>query len=137
MSLHCFYIYNVKKITVIAVFLFYSLAAFGVSVNYFYCCGKLKEVSLKLDKPPVHHKCPMKGDKDCCKDESVDLKLDQQQHASQQIVFEPLLFIVQPDANIFDAFERFISQQQYSNLQNKPPPLVGSSLNILHSNFRI
>ncbi len=131
------YLCGVKKFSIIVVLFFYSLTSFGVSVNYFYCCGKLKEVSIKLDQPPVHEKCPMKGDKDCCKNKTVELKLTSQQEASQPILFEPLLLATILSSPTFDWGSPLISQGLFSQLQNRPPPLARTSLNILHSNFRI
>lgn len=115
----------------------YGLAAFGVSLHYSYCCGKLKEVSVKLDNPPVDHKCPMKGDKDCCKEKTVDLKLNQQQQVSQQVVFEPQLFAIDLNPIVFNWNENIITAPQSKFIPNRPPPLSCLSLTILHENFRI
>lgn len=131
------YLCGVKKITILVVLFFYSLASFGVSVNYFYCCGKLKEVSIKLDQPPVHEKCPMKGDKDCCKNKIVELKLSSQQELSHQMVFVPQVFVavIAPSFNNWEAPVQ--STTLPAHLQNRPPPLANTSLNILNSTFRI
>ena len=114
----------------------YSVASFGVSVNYFFCCGKLKEVSVKLN-PPFNHKCPMKGGKDCCKSEKVDIKISADQQFSQSIVFDPLIFSTGFLVKLFDCDSIIDNPQYYSGHQNKPPPLSQFSLNILYSNFRI
>ncbi|OJU27602.1 MAG: hypothetical protein BGN92_15285 [Sphingobacteriales bacterium 41-5] len=125
-----------KKFTIIAVLLFYSLATFGVSLNYFYCCGKLKEVTINLN-PPVAHKCLMKDGKDCCKNEKVELKVSADQQFSQQIVFEPLLFLKPALTNYFEISDRVESSVCFGWYQNKPPPGTNTSLNILQRNFRI
>ncbi|MFV0606401.1 MAG: HYC_CC_PP family protein [Niabella sp.] len=126
-----------KKFTIIAVLMFYSLAVFGVSVNYFYCCGKLKKVSIQLDQPPVNHQCHMKGGKDCCKNKSVDVKIDQQQQFSQQIVFEPLFFAITNSTSLSYHIISLTGEQQNFCLQNRPPPLSPTPLHILHAHFRI
>ena len=134
----CSYLCSVKKLTIIAILVFYSLAAFGVSLNYFYCCGKLKEVSVKLN-PPVNHNCPMKGEggKDCCKNEKVDLKISADQNISQQIVFEPLVVGDALVLNDFELSQQLFSQQYRAYTLNRPPPLSQPHLHLLNCSFLI
>lgn len=114
----------------------YGFAAFGVSLNYFYCCGKLKEVSLKLH-PPVDG-CKMNGKKDCCKNKTVSVKLNTDQQHNQQIVFEPVLFSTAITNNIFfetSLFSKF--EKHFTPYLNGPPPLPLLGLHILHNSFLI
>ena len=77
--------YTVKRILVIAVLISYSIASFGVSVNYFYCCGVLKTVSLKVNTEEQN--CKAKTKKRCCDNKTVTLKLKTDQKSSEQTTF--------------------------------------------------
>jgi hypothetical protein len=124
----------VKKFIISVMFMIYGLASFGVSLNYFYCCGKLKKITVKSTHF-ANHKCPMKNGKDCCRNKTVTFKIIADQQFAQQIVFEPIGFSEKTFITHFN-FDAAICQQ-YSTHQNQPPPLFLPSLQILHNNFRI
>jgi len=126
-----------KKFIVLAVLMVYGFAAFGVSLNYFYCCGKLKEVSIQLNTP-VDHKCPMKGGIDCCKNKKVEAKISADQNFSQQISFEPLDFsLLVSDVYSID-FQKPVFENQYiTSYLNIPPPLSDSDFPVLYHSFLI
>jgi len=126
----------VKKFTIITVLLFYSLATLGVSLNYLYCCGKLKEVTVNLN-PPVAHKCSMKGGKDCCKNEKVDIQISADQNFSQQISFEPLVFVGVPFLNHFKFTNNSAGGKYKTYAQNRPPPLSHPQLHVINCSFLI
>jgi len=77
----------------------YSIASFGVSLNYFYCCGKLKTVSLALKTED--RDCKGKAKKGCCDNKTVTIKLkvDQQKSSDQSTIHFAaplsLLFLIQ------------------------------------------
>jgi len=65
----------VKKALLFAVLVFYTLSSMGVSLNYFYCCGKLKSITVKVNTED-QGKCHKKDHKRCCDHVTVDLKLN-------------------------------------------------------------
>jgi len=74
-----------KRILVLLIFSFYSIASLGVSVNHFYCCGKLKEVSLAAN---VGAKCfGEQSAKGCCENKTVTVKLKADQKSNSQSIF--------------------------------------------------
>jgi hypothetical protein len=77
----------VKRIIVIAILISYSIASFGVSLNYFYCCGKLKTVSFTVNTQEINCK-PKPTKKGCCKNETETIKLKTDQKNSDQITFQ-------------------------------------------------
>ncbi|MBZ4191871.1 hypothetical protein [Niabella beijingensis] len=80
-----------RKLTILLVFVFYSLASFGVSLNFFYCCGKLKEVSLKPQSSETKD-CPVKKGKNCCENKTVGAKVS----VDQKTNGSPVLVLAQP-----------------------------------------
>jgi hypothetical protein len=74
--------YKVKRILVIAILISYSIASFGVNLNYFYCCGKLKTVSLVVNTEERY--CKSKSTKSCCDNKTVTIKLKTDQKNSDQ-----------------------------------------------------
>ncbi len=66
-----------KKFTVIPLICIYALATMGFSLKEFYCCGKLKTVSLAIETTATE-KCG-KGDSksdDCCKNKYQFFKVE-------------------------------------------------------------
>jgi hypothetical protein len=62
------------------------IPAIGVTVSAHYCGGKVTSVS--LNPIDTKHKCPCgskKMPKNCCKDETTTVKLDDEQQKAQQI----------------------------------------------------
>ena len=87
-----------KKFTVILITLLYSISTLGIGLKEFYCCGKLKSVTITL----VHEadeKCDKGGKKSgCCKTEHQFLKI-KDSHLAPGDVFTPIKFI--PELNLF------------------------------------
>lgn len=68
-----------KKGTILFLLSLYSFTSFGLSVNLFYCCGELENISLEVN-PQNHKDCPEeKKSKDCCKDKSLTIKISSDQ----------------------------------------------------------
>ncbi|WP_157558021.1 hypothetical protein [Niabella aurantiaca] len=89
-----------RKLTILLVFVFYSLASFGVSLNFFYCCGKLKTISLKPAASETED-CPVQKGKNCCEHKKVEARVsvDQQTNGSPVLVLaQPGGFFVTPPA---------------------------------------
>lgn len=72
-----------KKLLVLLLLMAYTVANAGVSLNYFYCCGKLKSVSLTPRKATPKKCSRMAGSnkRKCCENKVVtfQLKSDQKQ----------------------------------------------------------
>jgi hypothetical protein len=63
----------VKKIAVILLTLIYSASVYGVTINKFYCCGKLADVTLSAaSSPKMDSKA---GNSDCCKIIKTNIKV--------------------------------------------------------------
>ncbi len=127
---------TVKRILVILLLTAYSIASFGVSVNYFYCCGVLKTVSLKVNTEEKN--CKSKTSKGCCDNKTVTLKLKTDQKNVDQSVFHftaPLSpAILHTDSY---SFSNIAITDSVSPLYKRPPPDNLPSRQILFCVFRI
>jgi hypothetical protein len=125
-----------KKLLFFIVFIIYSLSSFGVSLNYFYCCGKLKQVSVALK-----HKggeCNGFKGKDCCKNKIVQLKIsDEQQHQPIVALGIEKLFPVGVLQATFSPQAIIGLIDTSSFISHSPPLLSHTSLSILFGVFRI
>jgi len=126
-----------KKCLLILILLSYSIASFGVSLNYFYCCGKLKTVT--ITKTTAAEKCTGNKKKDCCKNKKVhiQLKTDQQQNTVSTFNFASPIIL----NHHFDNFKIannivHLNNDVYSQFK-KPPSLSLIGANILFCTFRI
>ncbi|GIV26411.1 MAG: hypothetical protein KatS3mg027_0225 [Bacteroidia bacterium] len=73
-----------KKIAVIFLMFLYLIPVIGVTVSAHYCGGKVTSVS--FNPFDTTHKCPCgskKMKKDCCKDVTTTIKLDDDQQNTQ------------------------------------------------------
>lgn len=85
-----------KKLVLLILLFAYGVATAGVSIHFFYCCGKLKTVSLQ--QPKKHLNCKMKSGKDCCKNKVVTLKMATDQQVKQLLHFaKPQLDVAEPN----------------------------------------
>ena len=136
-ALHQCYFCIVKRILVLAILICYSIASFGVSVNYFYCCGKLKTVSL-VDKS-TEQNCKGKKKKACCNNKKVriQLKEDQQQNTANTNyeIVAPFAFAILPEHDFF--ISNHVVEKKQPVLYKRPPPNLFPSRNILFCVFRI
>jgi len=91
---------RLRKVVAILLILFYGLSSSGMTVQFHYCCGKLKEVKLTSVSPK---QCGMKhmamSRKKCCDDKQVELKLkaDQNTQPAAKFAFSTL-YLQKPDA---------------------------------------
>lgn len=125
----------VKKFTVFLLLIAYSVATFGVNVNYFYCCGKLKEVQVKLESPK-HHNCSMKENKNCCDNKTVTLKINDEQQHSPVFLFKSLDLTQEAVHSFTYNQQQPIGLHVETSYSNRPPPLTAERC-ILFSVFRI
>ncbi|UEG48662.1 hypothetical protein LK994_08435 [Ferruginibacter lapsinanis] len=125
-----------KRLLLIAILITYSISSFGVSINYFYCCGKLKSVSLTPDIK--EEKCKARSGKGCCKNETVVIKLTTDQKNTDQTSFQlapaVLAVILHPTDNIVINFTGAGNTDLFYKC---PPPDLLPSRRILYCIFRI
>ncbi|MBX2930348.1 MAG: hypothetical protein KF781_00215 [Chitinophagaceae bacterium] len=125
-----------KKCIFILILLSYSIASFGVCLNYFYCCGKLKTVTIIETKEAKN--CTNNQKKDCCKNQKVHVQLQTDQQQTSTPVFK--FSIVSLAAKLPYSFS-FVSNIILPQSSTKPvytqPPLYSVGANILFCTFRI
>lgn len=125
-----------KRILIIPLLIFYSIASFGISVNNFYCCGQLKKVSTLSEN--TEKNCQSAFKKDCCENklEIKSLKVANKASESEQYLYK-LPF---PSALTF-INQFIISSFSYKNdlnfLYKKPSPEYLPSRQILFCVFTI
>ncbi|MEO7393478.1 MAG: hypothetical protein ABIU11_00970 [Chitinophagaceae bacterium] len=125
-----------KRILVIAILLSYSIASFGVSLTYFYCCGKLKTVSIAVSTE--EKSSTSKSTKGCCENKSLTLKLKTDQKSSDQTKFQftaPLSKAILHTTNSTVAYIANIGN--VNSLFKRPPPGNLPSRQVLFCVFRI
>jgi len=123
-----------KKLVVILLIMVYGLSSSGMTIQFHYCCGKLKSIGLTSVS---EQQCGMKHsmqNKRCCDDKQVELKLKGEQKTEQaKIVF----FTPDLPKRVEYSFEpQFVSSTAIVPEIFAPPPL-GNPLYILHSVYRI
>jgi len=130
----------VKKIIILAILMVYGVASFGVSLNYFYCCGKLKTVSVaiasSIAEKPDH--CPMKEKKGCCENKTVSHKLSVDQNTQSTIFYNTLQLApaVLPEPPFLAKENIFYTTLSAPAYKKPPPDLLNTSIVFL-SVFRI
>jgi len=126
----------VKKLVVFAILIGYSVASFGVGFNYFYCCGKLKSVTVRVnieDKESGN-----KTSKGCCNHKKVVLKLRLAQKGTNSLryhVHPPVSPATIPDDSYVSSTP--LTELRTTSLYLHSPPDLLTSLNILYRVFRI
>lgn len=128
-----------KKLTILILLIIYSFTSFGLSVNLFYCCGKLANISLKAD-PKNEKNCPVKEKSDdCCKDKTITIKISDDQLNNSFVNF----YLTHPGAIaiipvLFQEFQTpFINDLKVNNWETGLPPPLIKNRSILFSVFRI
>ena len=128
-----------KRLALISVLVFYTLASFGVSVNYFYCCGQLKEVSFSAH--PIAESCKKNSsaeEQKCCDNQSVTLQMHADQKnveyksstVNRTVVTLPVVYDVLPSPALT---QMALSTLLYSN----PPLLALTAKQILFCSYLI
>lgn len=126
-----------KRLLIIAILISYSVASFGVQLNYFYCCGKLETVSLTVN--PKGNDCTAKSKKGCCDNKTVTLKLKVDQKSNDQAAFHfeaPLSPAILHTDNNFTVVN-IATDGNINQLHKRPPPDNLPSRNILFCVFRL
>jgi hypothetical protein len=130
------YLCNVKKFLAISLLMIYGLSSFGITVNFHYCCGKLKTVQLSnVEKKNCGMQKKMAG-KMCCGDKTFELKVKSDYNSQASCTFSPLSPV------IFSAYypeQTFNTQYLILNTRYLQPPSLGSPppLYILNCVYRV
>ncbi|HMR82754.1 MAG TPA: hypothetical protein PKE30_06470 [Niabella sp.] len=128
-----------KKLIVLTILMVYGLASFGVSLNYFYCCGKLETVSLAIAnaQEEADH-CPMGDKSGCCENKTVNHKISVDQTAQSTLFYSflqsapavlPVPFFLTRENTLFAT----LTAPAYK----KPPPVLPDTDIVFLSVFRI
>ena len=113
-----------KKLTAILLITIYSLSSFGISLKHFYCCGKLKSVTISLSHGG-NAKCN-KGNSEsgCCKTKYQFFKVKDNHFATAQCT-APLKY--QVDLITFYSYSQttsFLPNEDAIINSNHAPPLI-------------
>jgi len=123
-----------KKLVVIFLLTVYALSSSGMTLQFHYCCGKLKSIQLT---PVTEKQCGMKHSmfsKPCCSDKQVEFKLKGDQKSEQaKFVFFILAPLEKPEAsfNLQPTVSKAIIPEIFA-----PPPLT-NPLYIFYCTYRI
>ncbi|HEY6954763.1 MAG TPA: hypothetical protein VI385_05935 [Flavisolibacter sp.] len=125
-----------KKIVAILFLLAYGLSSTGATLQFHYCCGKLKDI--KLSSVPqkdcgMKHVAPVK--KKCCDDKQVELKIKADQKAQQATKFNLWSPSIAKQESTLDVQQPVVSSLIVPEVF-APPPLK-DPLYILHCVYRI
>lgn len=131
----------IKKIAIIFLIFLYLVPAIGVTVSAHSCDGKVTSVS--FNSFDTKHKCSCgskKMKKDCCKDQTTTIKIDDKQQQTQLVsckgvkvtAFQPAI-----STNLTIGYKTpFLLTEPEYNAQT-PPDDIKHPLYILHCVFRI
>ncbi len=127
-----------KKPALILLLIIYSMTTFGVGLKEFYCCGKLKSVSVFIVDTGIAN-CSKGGLEDgCCKLKFKSFKV-KDNHFASVLPEVPLKYNVELlfYSTIYEPF-LFTSQQvDVINGSNSPPLHKGIPIYIFNRVFRI
>ncbi|MBS4043372.1 MAG: hypothetical protein KGZ59_06105 [Chitinophagaceae bacterium] len=123
-----------KKIILILLVFCYATTSFGVSLNLFFCCGKLKTISVVTQ---ANHDKVCKKSKECCKYQVIDLKVDVDQKNTVESTFSAPSTILVP--TIYNSLTVYcISNLKKNVIRQISSDIIGiSSLYIFYCVFRI
>lgn len=124
-----------KKIAVILLTLIYSVSVYGVTINKFYCCGKLADVSLTTIS---HSKMDSKvDDNTCCKTIKTNIKVkDNHISAPTGLSLKNSFALIIPVFFVPASLER-ITLKEVRVYNSQASPIERDPLYILYSNYRI
>ncbi len=127
-----------KRIFLLALTTVYLLSCIGIAVNSFYCCGKLRAVSLSA-KTTVFDDCRMPVKKSgCCRTSSHTFQV-KDHHLSSSSLFTlaaPLVSIL-PDFTLPEPPALFPLSRMTVPPRQPPPDTGDKAIHLLYRNFRI
>ena len=125
-----------KKLSVILILLIYGLSSTGMTVNFHYCCGKLKKVQFSSAQIECGMKMKHSSSKKCCDSKQLELKVKADQKvpegAKQVSQVNDLPVNLSQFAVASPVYTKFLIPSVFA-----PPPLASQQLNILYCTFRI
>jgi hypothetical protein len=125
----------VKRIAVILLVIIYSASVYGVTINKFYCCGKLTSVSLSADHQSKSDSKAVGSA--CCKNIKESFKVkDNHFSAKTDLTLKNSFALVTPVFFIPASPER-ITLREINAYNSQAPPVQRDLLYILYSNYRI
>ena len=127
-----------KKILVSILAVFYLTSSVGATVHLHYCMDKLINWSLLNSDGDKCHKCGMKKDGGCCKDENKFVKNNVDQRIAESAVqLIQITSVATPVGLIYPSDYSFSALIQEYPVSNPPPQSNGIGIYILNSVFRI
>ncbi len=127
-----------KTIAAILLFSIYSLSTFGIALKGFYCCGKLKSVTVTLADEGKNKCNKNNNEKGCCKTKYQFYKV-KDNHITAAELTTPIKY--NTDNLIFYSFYPYVSfplqEIDIINASHAPPLYSGVSLYISNCIFRI
>ena len=127
-----------KKIALILLISIYALSSFGIGIQQFYCCGKLKSTSISFVQDTKEKCSKENGMSGCCKTKYQSFKV-KDTHIAAHAISNPVKYF--SAAIIFNSsFENTALAQQQPvviNPSHAPPLHNGLPIYILHCVYRI
>lgn len=124
-----------KKLLVILLLMVYGLSSTGMTINFHYCCGKLKKVEFSSAQLDCGMKMKHSSGKKCCDNKQVDLKVKDDQKVSESGK------TISKSVPLTNSFADFAISQPVQGKHLIPsvfaPPPLSSPLYILHCTYRI
>ena len=124
-----------KKLVAIVLLLVYGLSSSGMTLQFNYCCGKLKSIKLT---PVKESQCGMShfmGSKKCCDSKQLELKIKADQKLEQSGKFSFSLPPLEKQEHLISFTHPVVSNTLVPEVF-APPPLQ-NSLFVLFCVYRI
>ncbi len=127
-----------KKAFLILLICSYSLATMGYSLNEFYCCGKLKSVTVEFT-PNKKQSCSKGDEKSGCCDSKYHFFKVKDNHFSENDVAIPLNYFIDVDLFLSTVQSKSFALLQINviNGSHAPPLYTGIPIYISNCVFRI
>jgi hypothetical protein len=125
-----------KKLSVILILLIYGLSSTGMTVNFHYCCGKLKKVEFSSAQVECGMKMKHSSSKKCCDSKQLELKVKADQkvpEGAKQVLYATGLPVSHSQFVVASpVYQNILIPSVFA-----PPPLLHQQLTILYCTFRI
>ena len=118
-----YYLCNIrmKKASIILLISIYTLSTFGISLKEFYCCGKLKSVTITLQEYK-NQKCGKDDDKSgCCKIKFKFYKVRDNHFATDILNSSVKHFSYLSSFTPYIPISPFVKQAEIANSNHAPP----------------
>ena len=112
-----------KKAALILLILIYSMSSFGVTFNEFYCCGKLKAISVTLSEVGKDKATKDTDKGGCCKTKLQSFKVKDTHIAAEKITSLTNYFVDLQLCNSTFQDIFFVSQKTTIAYKSNAPPL--------------